>query len=67
MFGTTPLDICLAINKHRKADELVFSTDSVNMKEIKATENEAMAEVIFKYIKEYGFMQSSQLINEAII
>ena len=26
-----------------------------------------MAEVIFKYIKEYGFMHSSQLINEGVI
>lgn len=69
MHGTTPLDICLAINTHRKADKIVFiqHTDSDIMDEIKATENEAMAEVIFKNIKEYGFMHSSQLINESII
>ena len=37
------------------------------MSEIEATENEAMAEVIFKNLKDYGFMHSSHLINEAII
>ena len=63
----TPLDICLAINKQRKADRIVFNQDKNIMDEIKATENEAMAEVIFKNLKEYGFMHSSQSINEAII
>ena len=45
----------------------MFNQDKNIMDEIKATENEAMAEVIFKNLKEYGFMHSSQLINEAII
>lgn len=67
MYGTTPLDICLAINTQRKADRVVFFIDKENESVIRATENEAMAEVIFKYIQEYGFMHSSQLINEAII
>ena len=37
------------------------------MKAVKAAENEAMAEIIFFHITDYGFMHSSQLINEAVI
>ena len=67
MYGTTPLDICLAINKQRDADRLVFSKNEDEMNAITASENEAMAEVIFNNIKDYGFMHSSQLINEGVI
>ena len=67
MYGITPLDICLGINKHRAADQNIFwrTEDSVNL--VKSTENLAMAEVIFSNIKNYGIMHSSALINEAII
>lgn len=34
---------------------------------MEAAENDAMAEVIFKYIKEYSFLHSSPFINDAII
>ena len=37
------------------------------MKAIEAAENEAMAEIIFFHLADYGFMHSSQLINEAVI
>ena len=65
MYGITPLDICLGINKHRAADKKIFwrASDSI----VEQSENVAMAEVIFSNIKNYGIMHSSALINEAII
>lgn len=59
MYGTTPLDICLGINTHRKADSRVFYVDEEVEKEIRESENTAMAELIFSNIKNYGFMHSS--------
>ena len=67
MYGTTPLDICLGISKLRKADLDVYRKDESATEEVFASENAAMAEVIFDNIKNYGIMQSSMLINEAII
>ena len=67
MYGATPLDLCLGKTKKRKADELIFSDSSKNVELVESNENSAMAEVIFSYLCEYGFMHSSSLINEAII
>ena len=67
MYGITPLDICLGISTHREADKEIFRRDESAESEIFASENAAMAEVIFDNLKNYGFMQSSTLINEALI
>ena len=67
MYGTTPLDICLGVTKFRKADLKIFRVDESAADEVQASENAAMAEVIFDHLKNYGIMHSSTLINEAII
>lgn len=67
MYGITPLDICLGINVHRASDEKQFFRTAASVEVVQTSENTAMAEVIFSYLKSYGMMQSSSLINEAII
>lgn len=63
IFGHTPLDLCMGVSTQR-----YFEEDSENNFEtIEAAENEAMAEVIFKYMKEYSFLHSSPFVNDAII
>ena len=67
MYGSTPLDYALGKAKQRVADMLIFYSSEKNLDLVESTENVAMAEVIFSYLSEYGFMHSSSLVNEAII
>lgn len=67
MYGGTALDMSLAVIVHREADEIVFYPAHGTAKESFESTNEMMADVIFKHIKDYGFMHSSQLINESVI
>ena len=67
MYGADPIEICFGQNRKREAGLFVFHEDEFNRRITEQTENMAMAEVIFSYIKDYGLMSSSMFINEAII
>ena len=63
MYGADPIEICFGQNKKREAGLFVFYEDEFNRRITEQTENLAMAEVIFSYIKDYGLMSSSMFIN----
>ena len=63
MHGVDPIEICLGHNKNREAGLFIFYEDELSLRLIKQTENLAMAEVIFSYIKDYGLMSCSMFIN----
>ena len=63
IYGRTPLDICLKIAK--KADPNKF-IEQLPEKE-NDNENLAMAEEIFRGIKDYGFLHSSHFLTDSII
>ena len=67
MYGQTPLDMCLGINKHRRNEDKIYEKRELKTEETSSARNEALAEVIFHYIKDYSYMHSSQIIHESLI
>ena len=62
MYGQTPLDMCLGINIHRCNEDIVYQSIQSKIEKQKINSdvtNEAMAEIIFKNIKDFSYMQSS--------
>lgn len=65
IYGQTPLDICLLQTK--EADPEKFIEEAPESEMADRSENFAMAEEIFKGIKDYGYNHSSQFVTGAII
>ena len=67
IYGQTPLDMCLGINLRRGNERLVYLEKTMDLMTLRSATNEAMAEIIFKNINKYEYMQSSQIIHESVI
>ena len=59
--------MCLGINIHRCNEDIVYDKKVQKRKDLPDVTNEAMAEIIFSNILEYGYMHSSQIIHEAVL
>lgn len=57
----------MGVTTQRYVERKIYSDSDSSREKMEAAENDAMAEVIFKYIKEYSFLHSSPFINDAII
>ena len=63
IYGKTAIDLCIGMHKSYKS---IFAEDKRDRKDHLRLQNIAMAEVLFKGIKNYGFMHSSHFISEAV-
>ena len=64
VFGSTSLDLSLGIYKSDVGH--VYESNDNNKSDLKSIVNIAMADAIFEGITDYGFMHSSNFINEAV-
>ena len=67
MYGFTPLDVAMGVEKVRLDDRRYFWHDDAAVEHMKFSENFAMANAIFENLSSYGFMHSSHQISEATI
>lgn len=70
VYGKTPLDICLGLvdQKNARIGKIgLYKSIKTRSEDVKASENLAMVEILFRGIKDYGFLHSSHFITDAVI
>ena len=68
MYGVDPIEFCLSLNLRRvTAEKHIFKTSAANKLVVEASDNLAMASLIFSFIKDYSLMSCSFFINDSIL